>query len=72
MCFFKINTAVMAARRAVPAKFSHMPVSPRGHRSIISITGNTNAVDTDMTAAGRGFPIASIKLWVAKEIHLVT
>ena len=49
-----------AASRAVPAKLSQMPVSPKGHRAAMSTTGNTRAVATEMREAGRGFYTASI------------
>ena len=67
----RITAARTAASADVPAKFSHRPVSPRGHRRITKSTGNTSAVDTEISDAGTGFSTASIKLWVAKENHLV-
>ena len=56
-----------ATSSEVPAKFSHNPVSPRGHRAATNTTGHTKAVDKEMAVAGTGFSMASIQLWVAKE-----
>ena len=53
-------SAQEAASTAVPAKFSHSPVSPSGQRIPIRITGNKSAVDTEIMDAGRGFSTASI------------
>ena len=61
----------MPASTAVPAKFSQMPVSPRGHSTPMSTTGNTSAVDTEMAEAATGFSMAERKLWVAKLNHRV-
>ena len=58
--FFKITSERTAARTDVPAKFSHMPVKPKGQKAPISSTGNTSAVDTEMRDAGRGFSMASM------------
>ena len=50
----------MPARTAVPAKLSHRPVSPRGHKSATRMTGKTRAVETEMRDADAGFSTASI------------
>lgn len=49
-----------AERTEVPARFSHIPVSPNGHSNPIRIIGNTSAVHMEITEAGKGFSIASI------------
>lgn len=61
----------MPASTAVPAKFSHRPVRPRGQNTPMRITGNTRAVHTEMAEAATGFSMAERKLWVAKLNHRV-
>ena len=41
-------------------------------RERIMSIGNTNAMEREITVAYNDFSIASMKLWVEKEIHLVT
>ena len=55
-----MNRDNAAAKTEVAAKFSQIPVSPSGHSIPTRIAGNTRAVDTEMSDAGRGFSIASI------------
>lgn len=60
----------MPASREAPAKLSQIPVRPRGHRSIISMTENIRAVDTEIMEVSFGFSMASMKLWVAYVTYL--
>ena len=59
------------ASKEVAAKLSQMPVSPSGQSTTISNSGKIKAVETEISEAGTGFSIASIKLCIAKENHLV-
>ena len=56
----RITADITAARADVPAKFSQIPVSPKGHSAMVNITGKIRAVDTEIRDAGRGFSMASI------------
>ena len=56
----RMTADITAARAEVTAKFSQIPVSPKGHSAMINITGKIRAVDTEIRVAGRGFSMASI------------
>ena len=56
----RMTADMTAARREVPAKFSQIPVRPRGRDTTSSITGKTSAVDTEIRDAGSVYSMASI------------
>src|SRR5699024_8786599 len=58
--FTKVPRASSPESNAVPAKFSQMPVRPKGHKAAMSATGNTRAVPMEIREAGRGFSTASM------------
>lgn len=58
--FFKITKDMIPASTAVLAKFIQIPVSPKGHRTTIRITGKIRAVDTEISVASFAFSTATI------------
>ena len=65
-CFFQKRRSRSPARipasRELPAKFSQMPVSPKGDRAASSRTGKIRAVEMEMRDASPARSRAVIKL----------
>ena len=51
--FRRMNRDMTPESRDAPARFSQMPLRPKGHSTPSKITGNTRAVDTEITEAGK-------------------
>ena len=47
-----------AARVALAGRLSQMPVRPRGQRRMRKSTGKASVVETEMSAAWKGLPMA--------------
>ena len=58
--FRRMNRDMTPESRDAPARFSQMPLRPKGHSTPSKITGNTRAVDMEITEAGRDFSMASM------------
>ena len=55
-----MTTERTAARVALAGRLSQMPVRPRGQRRMRKSTGKASVVETDMSAAWNGLPMAII------------
>ena len=70
--FFKITSERTAARTDVPAKFSHIPVKPKGQKAPISSTGEYQRSRHGNEGRRKGlFRWPACSFCVAKESHRV-